>query len=144
MISPIQWTWVWASSRSWWRTGKPVMLQFMRLQRVRHNWATEQQQLRGMWVLEKRYSCPDLVSDHKADNEVRRMSEAKARAACYGGSTEVRLRVWLAERAEDAWEHFQKCMGKMPLLNNRRLDHSICVEAKMFRVNTLLVRAKLE
>ena len=31
----------WASSRSWWWTGKPVMLQSMGLQRVWHNWATE-------------------------------------------------------------------------------------------------------
>ena len=23
MASPIQWTWVWANSRRWWRTGKP-------------------------------------------------------------------------------------------------------------------------
>ena len=29
--------WVWASSRSWWRTGKPGMLQSMGSQRVRHN-----------------------------------------------------------------------------------------------------------
>ena len=29
MASPTQWTWVWASSRRWWRTGKPVMLQSM-------------------------------------------------------------------------------------------------------------------
>ena len=27
MASPTQWTWVWASSRRWWRTGKPGMLQ---------------------------------------------------------------------------------------------------------------------
>ena len=33
--------WVWASSRSWWWTGKPGMLQSMGSQRVRHNWATE-------------------------------------------------------------------------------------------------------
>ena len=26
MASPTQWTWVWANSRRWWRTGKPVML----------------------------------------------------------------------------------------------------------------------
>ena len=26
MASPTQWTWVWASSRSWWRTEKPGML----------------------------------------------------------------------------------------------------------------------
>ena len=36
-----QWTWVWASSGSWWWTGKPGVLQSMRSQRVGHNWATE-------------------------------------------------------------------------------------------------------
>ena len=41
MASPTQCTWVWASSRSWWWTGKPGVLQFMRSQRVRHDWATE-------------------------------------------------------------------------------------------------------
>ena len=60
---------------------------------------------------EKKVQCPDLVSDHEADNEVRRMSEAKARAAFYGGSTRLRLRAWLAERTEDAREYFQKCYG---------------------------------
>ena len=35
------WTWVWASSGSWWWTGKPGVLQSMGSQRVRHNWATE-------------------------------------------------------------------------------------------------------
>ena len=35
-------TWVWVSSRSWWWTGKPGVLQSMGLQRVRHDWATEQ------------------------------------------------------------------------------------------------------
>ena len=34
-------TWVWASSRSWWWTGRPRVLQFMGSQRVGHNWATE-------------------------------------------------------------------------------------------------------
>ena len=43
--SPTQWTWVWASSGRWWWTGKPGILQSMGLQRVRHYWATEQQQL---------------------------------------------------------------------------------------------------
>ena len=41
MTSPTQWTWVWASSRSWWWTGKPAVLQSMGLQRVGHDWATE-------------------------------------------------------------------------------------------------------
>ena len=42
MASLIQWTWVWASSRRWWRTGKPGVLQSMGSQRVRHYWVTEQ------------------------------------------------------------------------------------------------------
>ena len=41
MASPTQWTWVWVSSRSWWRTGRPGALQSLGLQRVRHNWAIE-------------------------------------------------------------------------------------------------------
>ena len=41
MASQIQWTRVWASSGSWWWTGKPGMLQSMGSQRVVHDWATE-------------------------------------------------------------------------------------------------------
>ena len=33
-----QWTSVWASSRRWWRTGKPGVMQSMGLQRVGHDW----------------------------------------------------------------------------------------------------------
>ena len=44
MASRTQWTWVWANSRSWQRTGKPGMLQSMGSQRVGHNLMTEQQQ----------------------------------------------------------------------------------------------------
>ena len=42
MASPTQWTWVWAGSGRWWRTGKPGVLQSMGSQRVRHDWATGQ------------------------------------------------------------------------------------------------------
>ena len=45
-----RWTWVWTSSRSWWWTGKPGVLQSMVSQRVRHNWATE-----------LNWGCEDLV-----------------------------------------------------------------------------------
>ena len=41
MASLAWWTWVWASSRSWWWTGKPGVLQSMGSQRVGHDWATE-------------------------------------------------------------------------------------------------------
>ena len=43
MASPTQWTWVWASSGRWWRTGKPDVLQFIGSQRVEHNSVTEQE-----------------------------------------------------------------------------------------------------
>ena len=41
VASLTRWTWVWASSGSWWWTGKPGVLQSMGLQRVGHSWATE-------------------------------------------------------------------------------------------------------
>ena len=41
MASPTWWTWIWVSSRSWWWTGNPGMLQSVGSQRVRHDWAAE-------------------------------------------------------------------------------------------------------
>ena len=41
MASPSRWTWVWVDSGSWWWTGRPGVLWFMGLQRVRHDWVTE-------------------------------------------------------------------------------------------------------
>ena len=41
MASPTQRIRFWASSGSWWWTGKPGMLQSMGSQRVGHDWATE-------------------------------------------------------------------------------------------------------
>ena len=41
MASPTRWTWIWASSRSWWWTGKPGVLPSTGLQRVGHDWAAE-------------------------------------------------------------------------------------------------------
>ena len=41
MVSPRRWTWVWVGFRSWWWTGRPVVLLSMESQRVKHDWATE-------------------------------------------------------------------------------------------------------
>ena len=41
MASSTPWTWVWVSSKSWWWTGRPDVLQSMGLQRVKHDWATK-------------------------------------------------------------------------------------------------------
>ena len=41
IASPIQWTWVWVNSGSWWWTGRPGVLQSMGLQSVGHDLANE-------------------------------------------------------------------------------------------------------
>ena len=43
MVGWYHWTWVWASSRRWWKTGKPGVLQSMGSRRVGHDWELEQQ-----------------------------------------------------------------------------------------------------
>ena len=45
MASLTQWTWVWATSKRWWRTGKHDVLHSMDLQIVKHDWVSEQQQI---------------------------------------------------------------------------------------------------
>ena len=39
--TPTRWTWVWASSGSWWWTGRPGVLQSVGSQRVGHDWLIE-------------------------------------------------------------------------------------------------------
>ena len=51
MASPTPWTWVWASSGRWWRTGKPGMPQSMGSQRGEDDWATEKQQQQAIIIL---------------------------------------------------------------------------------------------
>ena len=41
IASLTKWTWVWVSSRSWWWTGKPGVLQSMGSERVEHDWTTK-------------------------------------------------------------------------------------------------------
>ena len=39
----MQWTWTWTNFGRWWRTGRAGVLQSLGLQRVGHDWVTEQQ-----------------------------------------------------------------------------------------------------
>ena len=62
MASPTRWTWVWASSRSWWWTAKPSVLLSVGLQRVRHEWSTELNWTELSlslvnWLLEVYFTC---------------------------------------------------------------------------------------
>ena len=52
MASLTRWTWLWANSGRYWRTGKPGVLQSMGSQRDGHNWAAQQQQWINRWVKE--------------------------------------------------------------------------------------------
>ena len=52
-ITDSSWTWVWVNSGSWWWTGRPGMLQFIGLQRVGHDWATELNWTELNWCITK-------------------------------------------------------------------------------------------
>ena len=56
MSSPTQWTWVCASSRSWWWTGRLGVLQYIGSQRVGQDWVTEMNWLayRHIWITLKK------------------------------------------------------------------------------------------
>ena len=60
MASPTRWTWVWVNSRNWWWTGRPGVLQFMVLQRVGHDWATELN-----WMAESEEELKNLLIKSK-------------------------------------------------------------------------------
>ena len=66
MASLTRWTWVWASSRRWWRTGQPEVLRSLRSQSVGHDWVAEQQQQcdgvrkKFLWEVIKCWSCEAL------------------------------------------------------------------------------------
>ena len=65
MELPTQWTCVWANSKRWWRTGKPGVLQSMGLQRVRHNWVTEQIKSKQLQQQHMNWELPDVQLDFK-------------------------------------------------------------------------------
>ena len=55
MASPTQWTWVWASSGRWWRTGKPAVQKSMESQRAGHKLVIEQQNHMIVFLVWKTY-----------------------------------------------------------------------------------------
>ena len=61
MASPTQWTWVWASSRRWWRTGSLVCCSPWG-HRVGHDWVTEQEnQCEPVIFFSLKSVCPSFV-----------------------------------------------------------------------------------
>ena len=70
MASPTWWTWVWVSSGSWWWTGRSGVLQFMGLQRVEHDWATELNWTELNWIYLWDQQPPDTkaIQRHSEEN----------------------------------------------------------------------------
>ena len=69
MASLTRWTWVWVNSRSWWWTGRPVVLQFMGSQRVRHDWATDLIWSDLIW-LQTKYVVSWLLVVNQSDHRI--------------------------------------------------------------------------
>ena len=87
IASPIQWRWVWASSRRWGRTSKPGFLQSMWFQSVGHDWVTEQQQ-QTKW-------------NGSTEYEIEKVKQTKGKRSSYSpvvfkhdGSLETYLELW--------------------------------------------------
>ena len=70
MASLTQWTWVWASSVSWWWTGKPCVLQSIGLQRVGQDWMTELNRTELSHFYKTRNWCLNEVMDLPSYNAV--------------------------------------------------------------------------
>ena len=68
MASLTQWIWIWASSRSWWWTGKPGMPQSMGSQRVGHDLVTE---LRGNRDIKKKKEKWIMVNKICSNNNIK-------------------------------------------------------------------------
>ena len=79
MASPTRWTRVWVSSRSWWWTEKPGVLQSMGSQRVRHDWATE---MTDSGTDELQY----LSSDCAAETHMKMICKSQEKNICCGQS----------------------------------------------------------
>ena len=62
MASPTRWTWVWVSSRSWWWTGRPGVLQSMGSKRIRRHLVTELNWTEKHYKQYTFYKCHELFA----------------------------------------------------------------------------------
>ena len=68
VASLTQWTCFWVSSRSWWWTEKPGVLQSMGLQRVVHDWETELTELTDLCLSSYCRNCPTQMGLRPSQN----------------------------------------------------------------------------
>ena len=105
MASLTQWTWVWANSRRWWRTGKPGVLQSMGLQSQTwlSDWTITKNNSPDCWVfsssvhsrdpkwphswrkLDPNHSCRSVSWAYSQQNRVRGLTLLPGRFTRYRG-----------------------------------------------------------
>ena len=83
MVSPTQWSWIWANSGRWWWTGKSGVLQSMGSQRVGQKLETEQQQTCNQWLLGK--ASHWRLSSHFSRNPMASWSSRAGTEQCFSG-----------------------------------------------------------
>ena len=71
MASSARCTWVWVDSGSWWWTGRPVVLRFMGLQRVGHDWVTELN-----WICLRSFLQVQILGPHPLNAGLRSIPNA--------------------------------------------------------------------
>ena len=114
-VVPCPVTWVWASSGSWWWTGKPGMLQSMASQRVRHNWGIELN-----WIT-RAIICSYVLSISVVSNSLRPHGLQHARLPCPSSipracSDSCPLRQWCHPSILSSVIPFSSCLQSFPTL----------------------------
>ena len=116
MASPTRCTWVWVSSGSWWRTGRPGVLQSMGLQKAGCNWAiTTSEQVWG-WLFHCAVGRKKafLGSSHRQPEKIRQLTTA--------AEGMLTLTLALGEDKKEASEFVLNGASKAPDLLNQKLQ----------------------
>ena len=113
MASLTQWTWVWANSRRQWRTVKPGMLQSMGLQRVGHDWVTEQRCQKLNWQPYSKDFLKVIKDPDRSPNCFSRLTSASW------------LRPGPAWRNTTNWENLKTSLGLQPGDEPTNWTHSL-------------------
>ena len=125
MASPTQWTWIWASSGSWWWTGWPGVLQYMGSQKVGHNWATQL----NWTVSHLRAACSTLTNSPQCDLGWELCSTGLIWAGCWL----IELSTSLLERWKMRWLKGNPSeMMKRNTMRDRRLFREVVGQISRF------------
>ena len=98
-----QQTWVWVNFGSWWWTEKPGVLQSMGMQRVGHDWVTEQQQqptLKTSQDLETDFYSNDFPREASSQSSLKDLLASCLRVA----------KEWITDH-ENSWIISQESLG---------------------------------